>query len=443
MKLKGLYDNNKTLILGIMTVLAIVVIVLGSLASWDISKEFNTSSETYGKPVITHLEGDLYDIALNEDESVFLSYTVTSLSFAHETSYTWSDIKTLEKLNYRPKECDYALYINGIKIQTNKLERSIDCPVALNFRNPDESITTVEFQLIVRFYTERTDLLILFQGVKGDRYIGYLNAMVDKGFNVRIIEKPISEKFTNAGDVKDPSLPSNTFIYNFNPAELEWNNDMSYLASAPYYVYSDYAETDDSTAMMISPLATATRRNYFYGVIYHDGFTSAPPLTGGTSSNITMVTPTIEISGLVLGGSYNAYIGFNDNPGKTIVMSYWKKDKFSSSATLTAIPGIKSEAESTYYCKFIDTYTKEPSLNAEGGINTNCKGAFEHTVTTQYGKYDVLINPCFSTTDGSNWVFSCGIYLKNPLNTKMDSTTIAAVVEAIRTQLNFTLTINY
>ena len=34
--------------------------------SANISKEFMTSSEVYGKPVITHLEGDEYDLELNE-----------------------------------------------------------------------------------------------------------------------------------------------------------------------------------------------------------------------------------------------------------------------------------------------------------------------------------------------------------------------------------------
>lgn len=430
-----LFNENKTLILGIVSALCIAVIILGAFAAYDISKEFMTSSETYGKPVIIHLDGDEYDLELNEDESIFLSYTFTSLSFT-QSGQNWSDIKTIEKLNFRPDECDYALYINGVNVQLNKLTRNITSAVSLNFRNPDDSVTTVDFKLEFRFFTERTDILVLFTS---DKHIGYINQMVNKGFNIRLIEKPISDKFANAGDVATSEPTKNIYTYRFNPSALQWDNDLSHLSSAPYYVYAD--NFDPKYGKYISPISTATRRSYFCGVIFHDGFTSASMLPGGVS-DITQINPTVEISGLVEGGSYDVYFAFDDGRTANVVMAYTHK-KYDAAGILTALPGQQSNYESTVYNCFYDSFTKEPSLSVEGSLTSGTSGTFEQTIETQYGIYDVLINPSFATKDGLHWVFSCGIYLKNPLNTKMDSTTIAAVVEAIQTQLSFSIQISY
>ncbi len=431
----SLFNNYKTAILGIVSALCLVVIILGSVAAYDISKEFMTSSEVYGKPVITHLEGDEYDLELNEDESIFFAYTFSNLTFT-QAGQNWSDIKTIEKLDYRPNERDYALYINGVNVQTNKLTRNIVSPVSLIFRNPNDSVTTVEFKLEFRFFTERTDILIHFTS---DRYIGYINQMVNKGFNIRLIEKPISDEFGNAGDVNTSEPVKNTYTYNFNPSALQWDNDLSHLPSAPYYVYAD--TLDPTYGKIITAVATSTRRNYFCGVIYHDGFTTANMLKGGVS-DITQVNPTIEISGITEGGSYDVYIAFDDGKTDSVVMAYMQENR-ASSGILTALPGLQSKYESTTYDCFYDSFNKERNPNVEGNWTSGTSGAIERTIETSYGVYDVLINPSFATKDGQHWVFSCGIYLKNPLSAKMDSAIVAAVESAMRTQLGFSMTISY
>ena len=420
----GFFNEKKTLVLGIISAVCVAVIILGSVAAYDISKQFMTSSEIYGKPVITHLDGDEYDLELNEDESIFLAYTFSSLSFT-QSGQNWSDIKSIEKLNYRPDECDYLLYINGVNVETNKLTRIINSPVSLTFRKPDDSIVTVEFKLEFRFFTERTDILIHFTS---DRYIGYINQMVNKGFNIRLIEKPISDEFGNAGDVNTSEPVKNTYTYNFNPSALQWDNDLSHLPSAPYYVYAD--TLDPTYGKIITAVATSTRRNYFCGVVYHDGFTTANMLKGGVS-DITQVNPTIEISGITKGGSYDVYIAFDDGKTDSVVMAYMQENR-ASSGILTALPGLQSKYESTTYDCFYDSFNKERNPNVEGNWTSGTSGAIERT-----------INPSFATKDGQHWVFSCGIYLKNPLSAKMDSAIVAAVESAMRTQLGFSMTISY
>ncbi|MCM1306487.1 MAG: hypothetical protein NC037_01050 [Bacteroides sp.] len=414
MKFSKFFNEYKTVILAVVSAIAIAVIILGSFASSDITKEFRTSSEVYGKPVITHLDGDEYDLDLNEDESVFLSYTVTSLTFVK--GYGYSDIKTLEKLNYRPDECDYVLYINGVKIQANKLSRIIRCPVSLNFRNADESITTVDFTIEFRFYTERTDFYIYFDR---NTYVGYINQLVNKGFNIRLIEKPISDTFSNAGNVSTTDLPKNTFIYEFVPSrlhvDLNFDDKEEYLenaANAPYYVYESKYSTESAYAS-ISPNVDLSEFK-FSGVIYRDY--------------------PIELKGLNLNGSYKASFAFGDGSIYSEVYLYTYE-------TLTLVDREQSQNEVT---KKIDFRWNGVSPHTYPVyFNSYTKGIIERTIATEYGTYDVVINPSFVTTDGAIWQFGCGIYLKNHLNTTKEYANIAAVIEAIKNQLDFTITINY
>lgn len=426
----NLFEDRKTLTLSIVCVLCIAVIILGSFATYDLVCEFTTKSESYGKPIIQHLAGDEYDLVLNEDESIFFAYTVSNLSFSENSTRTeWTAINSLEKLNYRPDECDYTLYINGRKIHADKMTKIINCPVSLNFRNPDDSVTTVEFELRVIFYTERTDIRITFTS---DRRIGFINQMVNTGFNIRMIEKPVADKFENAGNVDNPSLPKNTYIYDFNPARLQWDGEVNHLSIAPYYVYR--ADRHTYQQGFVSPYATLSGENdTFCGVVYHDGFTVSGSYPDKTS-DITYAIPRLEINGLIKGGNYMACITFADGTYKSAVLSY------TSNNILTGLPGFQSKNESTAYHRF-PNYEEYP--NEEYSWRPETDGTFEHTIDTQYGKFDVLINPCFATKDGSLWLFTCGIYLKNPLSTISDSSTVSVVVDAIKTQLAFTLTINY
>lgn len=159
-------------------------------------------------------------------------------------------------------------------------------------------------------------------------------------------------------------------------------------------------------------------------------------------SDITQVNPTIEISGITEGGSYDVYIAFDDGKTDSVVMAYMQENR-ASSGILTALPGLQSKYESTTYDCFYDSFNKERNPNVEGNWTSGTSGAIERTIETSYGVYDVLINPSFATKDGQHWVFSCGIYLKNPLSAKMDSAIVAAVESAIRTQLGFSMTISY
>ena len=123
----NLFNNYKTAILGIVSALCLVVIILGSVAAYDISKvrSLRKKPKLELKLNCSYTVIGVAEDKRHEDESIFFAYTFSNLTFT-QAGQNWSDIKTIEKLDYRPNERDYALYINGVNVQTNKLTRNIE-----------------------------------------------------------------------------------------------------------------------------------------------------------------------------------------------------------------------------------------------------------------------------------------------------------------------------
>lgn len=488
--------SKKQVIFGIVAAICLVVIVLGGLATSELLKVFGTVSKTYGSAIIQKLPGDEKDLALNEDESIFFAYTVTSLNLT-EQNESWSAVKTLEPLKYDSTANKYTIYINAHKYESNQLTSLIHCPVRMLLNTPDGKQVTIEFTLRFIFFADKSEMQISFANKD---YIGYINRMIQTGLNVRIIEKSTeSTAFVNAGNVQAQTPTHNVHSYAFNPNSLDWdfndNEDLTHLV--PNYMYT-MESTDSrrplygfatSDLSLIEKKHTFTNRlEYstakFVGMIFQDG-TLAADVIDVPSNPIwipNFYNEIIEMRGLHPGRNYNVDFTFADGSTKTAVYRYGyaqspSDDYFgfddmlppASAANYGQLYAIGAQKnikggyqsyEEAYYFTYLEgTYRPDDAMTTPSpgdkleldkyGFSkrridvNNVSGAFEHTLTTQYGKFDVIVNPTFFTKNGSTWSFTCAMYLKQPLLTSLQSDVIDAVISAMKSQLAFTVTLNY
>ncbi len=491
----NLFDDKKTIILSAISVLCVVVIILGAIATYDIVKQFMTPSETYGKAIIQKLPGDEKDIVLNEDESIFFAYTVKNLFFIEQEG-AFNSVKTLEQLKYDPNANSYTIYINAHKYESNKLTSLIHCPVRMILNTPDGKKVTIEFTLRFTFYTDRTEMLI---SSKSKDYIGYINSMVQTGLNVRIIEKAVgSDSFSGAGTVQAESA-HNTHTYEFNPQSLMWDFSSSEKLThlVPSYLYTmDSSDTRNpiygfATSNLQIIEQKHTFKNHleystakFVGMIFQAGAAAIDVLdVSGNSIWIpNFYSETIEMRGLQPGRNYIADFTFADGSTKSAIYRYGYAQSaqddyfgfddvlppvsavnygqlYAIGATKNSKNGYQSFEEAFYLTYLEGTYSPDEAMTTPSpgdkleldkyGFSKrridvgNVGGAFERTISTQYGRFDVIVNPTFFTKNGATWSFTCAVYLKQPLLTSLQSDTIAAIISAMQTQLAFTVTISY
>lgn len=435
-----LRDITKILI----AIISIALIIWGCFSSYKIYQIFSARSATYGDVILQTLPGDDKHFDINEDESIFLAYTVDNLELEEVSNNTYRASKIIEELKYDPKSNDYNLYVNAHKYIVVKLDNMLDAQIRMQLLTPDGKRVTVDLGIRVLFYAKHTELIFTIPKAS----VGYVNQMMNSGMNIRLIESPVDDPFVINGTLTSKTKERQHF-YSFAVTPEMMNIDKDGGIYCPYYVYTE----EEYCYVGIS---RDTGSDLFLGMIYHAGFNPAPHYPN-YEIPWESDTPTIKLPGLIEGSNYKLTFEFANGVTKETVFHYQSKDEYfgygddvpanRSIKLMTAIPGGQAYAESAHFYYAYEGDAAGPGTNPYDyhGININQNelyGAFNFELQTEsYGTIDLLINPSFYTKNGNDWSFTCAVYLVNPLPGKNSG--IVEIVNAMHNQIVFNVTINY
>lgn len=186
MKIK---KSNTYIFMGILSAISLVVIVLGALASWQLYEVFAAKSQIAGTSKVTTLPGDDVEFVLNEDSQVFFSHNFNEIIFENENEIYSTDM-TLEKLDYKPDDKDYVIFVNGKEVSTIKEAGMVSSQCALSFLDEHGDAYNAIINIDIKFFNNRSELKLYFTDKKVG---GYINQMIKSGFNVRVVEQTIVE----------------------------------------------------------------------------------------------------------------------------------------------------------------------------------------------------------------------------------------------------------
>lgn len=232
--------------LGIVNGICVFLVVLGILAGISIFKIYTTKSASYGTPIIHELPGDKKDFYLNEDESVFFSYSTKSLIFEKTEDGKYEQRVLCQPLIVSPDK-GYALYINGEYVATTIDVGKIYAEPILVFNKVGGGNYTEDIYISMDLYNDRSELIIRLKSLD---MVGYFNQMTKSGFNIRIIEgsKPVTDnKPTILEDIVLPDNPEPLLYDSTTYPELNW--------SSAYASFAEASHTIATNSNMLAPYA--------------------------------------------------------------------------------------------------------------------------------------------------------------------------------------------
>lgn len=448
------YDDKKKLVMGIVAALCIVVIVLGGLALAELVKIFVASNKTYGSAFIQKLPGDDRDLTLSEDESVFFAYTFQNVAFkSTEKEGVYSFSKDLEKLNYDPDNKDYVVLLNLHNYFAQKYKNVLESHVTMNLNLPDKTTTDIDFDVRFTFYPNTTKFTL----VCDEKAVGYINAIVLDGFNIRLIERPKAADVLISSSALQAQTKNNHFEYTFNAASCTKNGEFG-GAFDPYYLVKEHDNNDFSVCVDSN---SARQSHAFYGMIYRTGTEAFKPAKD-TILDRYYGNNSIYLPGMQSGANYKMTFTLPDGTVKTSTFNFLDRGtaknlipissvqqreieqrRYNFEDTKPAGSGGQVADDGTYKAPLTDVYEVYVYENDtyEYKFDGKFKGAFKYTLETDYGNYDTVINLNFWASKADYFGLVVGMYLVDPIDPS-NSAILNQIVQAM-SAISFDISMEY